>query len=146
MSTYRRMASDLSAGPVLAAGNRAATTGTVRWKALRTRVSFIQRASGGDISMVSLRCMLRASERQRAVFSAWILKERRPIRGITKTGFRCTRLGTTAADAISFPSDHLAAPALPAPRASQGTSNLDRLSYSKLIVTNQYHDPHNTDG
>ena len=67
MRTHPRIASDLSTGPVLAAGKRAAITGTVRWKALRTRVSFIQRATGGDVSIVTLRrCMMmlqRASEK-----------------------------------------------------------------------------------
>jgi hypothetical protein len=60
--THPRMGSDLSTRPVLAAGKRAATTGTVRRKALRTRESFIQRTGGGDVSMVTFRCMLRASE------------------------------------------------------------------------------------
>jgi hypothetical protein len=62
MGTNPRMASALSTGPVLAADKRAASTGIVRWNALRSRVSFIQRAGGGEISMVTFLCILRALE------------------------------------------------------------------------------------
>jgi hypothetical protein len=56
-----RIASALSTEPVFAAGTRAASTGTVLWNTVRSSVSFIQRAWGGDVSMVIILRTLCAS-------------------------------------------------------------------------------------